>query len=378
MNDNLKRYLSIVAALKQLCATSNDGKAPGGNYLRNLLTLAALISGIVAAGTTQLPAIANKMPGTKLRESQIQQFRRWLKSEHNSAQAFWLPFLPALLAGLPQGPIILIEDGSEIGQGCLTLMLSVVYKTRALPLAWIVVQGKKGHFPQESHKALLQNFLSVFPIPQGREVIFLGDGEFDGCELLAFVRKQGWHFVCRTAKNVLLFEEGFEEEEFRFTELPLGPGELLCYDVEFTAQRLSSVRAIAVWETAYKEPLYLITSLDLGEEAVQWYRQRFRIETFFSDQKSRGFHLHKSHLRDPDRLSRLLIACCLAYLWIVFLGASVAARVSLRRQVHRRNRRDLSLFQLGMAWVERCLNCEWKIPINFLARPKITLPESVR
>ena len=375
MNDNLKRYLAIVGALKQLCAQANAGKTPAGNYLRNLLTLAALINGIVAAGKTQLPALAGKMPGTKLRESQVQQFRRWLKSEHNTAQAFFLPFLPALLAGLPQGPLVLIEDGSEIGQGCLTLMLSVVYKKRALPLAWLVIKGKKGHFPQESHKALLQSLLSVFPFPPDREVIFLGDGEFDGCELLAFVRKQGWHFVCRTAKNVLLYEE---DVEFCFAELLITPGDLLCYDVEFTAARLPSIKAVAVWETAYKEPLYLITSLELGAEAVHWYRHRFHIETFFSDQKSRGFHLHKSHLRDPDRLARLLIACCLAYLWIVFLGASVASRVSLRRQVHRRDRRDLSLFQLGLAWVERCLNCAWEIPVTFLGKPKITLTESVR
>jgi len=40
------------------------------------------------------------------------------------------------------------------------------------------------------------------------------------------------------------------------------------------------------------------------------YAKRFRIETFFADQKSRGFHLHKSHVADPLRLSRLLMAAC--------------------------------------------------------------------
>jgi hypothetical protein len=38
------------------------------------------------------------------------------------------------------------------------------------------------------------------------------------------------------------------------------------------------------------------------------------IETFFSDQKSRGFHLHQSHISDPQRLSRLLIGAWLAYI----------------------------------------------------------------
>jgi hypothetical protein len=49
------------------------------------------------------------------------------------------------------------------------------------------------------------------------------------------------------------------------------------------------------------------------------------IETFFSDQKSRGFHLYQSHLADPQRLSRLLIAAYLAYIWIIYLVISFAA-----------------------------------------------------
>src|SRR2546422_4058963 len=58
-----------------------------------------------------------------------------------------------------------------------------------------------------------------------------------------------------------------------------------------------------------------------AEDAIDYYKKRFRIETFFSDQKSRGFNIHKSHLTDPQRLSRLLIASCLAYIWLVYLGA---------------------------------------------------------
>jgi DDE family transposase len=65
----------------------------------------------------------------------------------------------------------------------------------------------------------------------------------------------------------------------------------------------------------------LVTNMASAEEACRLYTKRFRIETFFSDQKSRGFHLQKSHLSDPQRLSRLLIAACLAYIWIVYLGS---------------------------------------------------------
>jgi len=66
------------------------------------------------------------------------------------------------------------------------------------------------------------------------------------------------------------------------------------------------VRAIAIWDSQYQEPLYLVTNFALAYEAAWYYRQRFHIETFFSDQKSRGFKLHRSHISDPKRLARLL------------------------------------------------------------------------
>ncbi|SJM91090.1 hypothetical protein CRENPOLYSF1_1710006 [Crenothrix polyspora] len=46
----------------------------------------------------------------------------------------------------------------------------------------------------------------------------------------------------------------------------------------------------------------------------------FRIETLFSDIKGRGFNVHKSGLKCPERVSRLLIAVALAYIWMIYLG----------------------------------------------------------
>jgi len=101
-----------------------------------------------------------------------------------------------------------------------------------------------------------------------------------------------------------------------------------------------------------------------AEDACRLYSKRFRIETFFSDQKSRGFHLHKSHLSDPQRLSRLLIAACLAYIWIVYLG-SVCTQEGWVSIIHRRHRCDVSLFQLGLRLLEHFLNEELPIPVAF-------------
>jgi hypothetical protein len=66
----------------------------------------------------------------------------------------------------------------------------------------------------------------------------------------------------------------------------------------------------------------------------------------------------------PQRLSRLLIAACLAYIWIVYLG-SVCERDGWISIIHRRKRCDLSLFQLGMRLLEYILNEELSIPVQF-------------
>jgi len=88
------------------------------------------------------------------------------------------------------------------------------------------------------------------------------------------------------------------------------------------------------------------------------------LRPFFSDQKSRGFNIQKSHLTDPQRLSRLLIAACLAYLWVVYLGA-LCDKEGWREIIHRKKRCDLSLFQLGLRLLEYFLNENLPIAVQF-------------
>jgi hypothetical protein len=253
-------------------------------------------------------------------------------------------------------------DGSVVGHGCHALMLHVVYKGRALPLAWRVRQGPKGHFPEDLHIALVELVSGL--IPEGAQVVFLGDGEFDGTRLQHTVQDAGWSYVCRTGCHQTAWWDG---ETFRLDTLGAcsKPGTLIALsEVWCTRAEYGPIMLICCWAKGCKAPLYLVTNMDTAEEACRLYAKRFRIETFFSDQKSRGFHLHKSHLSDPQRLSRLLIAACLAYIWIVYLG-SVCTKEGWISIIHRRHRCDLSLFQLGLRLLEYFLNEDLPIPIAF-------------
>lgn len=355
MSDNRRRYRAVRKALKELYPYE-----PKGNLARHLNTLAGLVSGIVGGNSAHLPKIAKKVPDNTKKESRVKRFSRWVSNDRIEFRCYYLPYVEALLDALAHRPLLLAMDGSEMGRGCLTLMVSVIYKKRALPVVWIVVQGSKGHFPEETHVRLIEQVHDI--VPEGCEVIFLGDGEFDGTTLQATITAYGWEYACRTAKNAQICEDG---DWFSLHEVDVQPGDCIgVHDVLITHQAYGPVLVIAWWNAQCKEPIYLVTNMSLVEEACYWYKKRFRIETFFSDQKSRGFNMQKSHLSDPDRLSRLMMAACLAYIWIVYLGV-LAKQDDWVRIIHRPDRCDLSLFQLGLDLLEHFLDQHMPIPVAF-------------
>ena len=209
MSDNLRQYRAIRAALIQ----GYPGE-PTGRLVRHLTTLAAFISGIVASKSTQLPHIATQVPDGPKPESRVKRFARWLDNECIVEEMYFLPYAEILLTHLALEPLVLVMDGSVVGRGCVALMIHVLYKGRALPLAWRVRQGPKGPFPEELHIALVALMRAC--LPEGTQVVLRGDGEFDGTTLQERLNEAGWCYVCRTAQSTVATWDG---ETFRLDTL---------------------------------------------------------------------------------------------------------------------------------------------------------------
>jgi len=193
----------------------------------------------------------------------------------------------------------------------------LIYKRRALPIAFTIFKGKKGHLPEDAHIELVKKLPPLIP-ESTEKVVFLGDGEFDGTTLQRTLNDFGWKYVSRTSSNITLYTGGEPLQiDTLAAMLPKG-----CYkrlrNCKITHKQYGPVTAVAWWGDDQKEPLFLVTNFSSGSKACDYYSKRFTIETFFSDQKSRGFNIDKSHLSCPQRLTRLMYASCLAYLWVVF------------------------------------------------------------
>ena len=83
-----------------------------------MVTLAALISGLVASTRTQLPTIATQGPERAKAESRVKRFPRGVGHEMITATHYCLPSAEGLLAPLALPTLVLIMDGSGGTGGC--------------------------------------------------------------------------------------------------------------------------------------------------------------------------------------------------------------------------------------------------------------------
>lgn len=111
---------------------------------------------------------------------------------------------------------------------------------------------------------------------------------------------------------------------------------------------------LAHWAKEEKEPWLLDTNLPELPTALRFYKRRIWIEEMFGDLKDNDFDLESTMLHHLTRLSRLTLAVAFQYVWLISAGVKIT-HAGLRHLVDRKDRRDLSIFQIGLRFFERRL-----------------------
>ena len=317
------------------------------------LTLAMLVTGMLRERSGQLKKIARGVQYDCKKESLAERFRRFVRNKHIQVEVEYAPFGQRIVQAVGAGPLVLLIDSSKMGGKCLCLMLSVYYKSRALPLAWVTFKGKKGHSSQQTQLALFEQVKAL--LPPELPVVLLGDGEFDGSEVIDWFNQQPtWQYVCRTDKSNKVFYQGQWQS---LSQLPLQDGEeTFLSQVRFTeSNNVGPVNILVVWHEAKQEHWFFVTNLQTAAQAQAYYLWRFTIETLFSDLKDRGFHLDDTRLWHPERLHRLIFAAAIAYFFTIVLGVEAIISRAFEQLV-RTDAFYHSLFQLGLIYLDHLLN----------------------
>ena len=348
-----KKNMSDAARLYRIVLKHILEQMPPDMLAENCITLAMLITGILRGKSGQLRKIANAVQYDHQKESLIDRFRRFVRNKNIEVDVAYAPFNAIILKAIAQGTIKLMIDSTKMGGHCICLMLSVHYKSRAIPFAWVTFKGRKGHSSQQVQLELFKRVKAL--LPTDAPVVILGDGEFDGSEVVQwFIAATDWHFVCRTDKSNKVF---YQNEWIALQEIPFKEGEEgFLSDVRFTEKNnIGPVNILVVWHAAKQEHWFFVTNFKTAAEAKANYTFRFTIETLFSDLKGRGFNLDDTRLWNPERLNRLILAGAIAYFLTVTLGV-VAIMSGAIRQLVRTDAFYHSLFQLGLIYLDHLLN----------------------
>lgn len=283
--------------------------------------MASLIQACIRNGHCRLESLSETTEAYRARKksSLLQQAKRWLSNKWTDWQTFYLPFARHFLQGLAaKGEIVFVMDGSQTGSANTTLMLSVLCRGFAIPVAWVVKKGEKGHFPEEMHTELLQMVAQI--CPSGCRLVLLGDGEFDSQGLQQWCVDKHWSFVFRTSSDRLI---DFDGEIARFDSMQTTSA--IC----FIQGALPLANAVYWRGKGHAKPLFLLTNLNLGYEACHYYKRRFKIETLFKHLKSAGFYLHKSRLKCPKKLANLIIVVAFSFVLSFCMGLFIKQKEPL-------------------------------------------------
>jgi len=322
-----------------------------------------LIVGLYLGESVQASAIVKHWSIAASVSSLTRRLSRFLDNGAVRPALWYRPLARHLLERWGGQTVTLIIDATKVGASHQLVMVAIAYKQRALPLAWTWVPHIKGHVTSEVQIAVLKRVQGL--VPAGVTVSLTGDSGFGSVALIRQLKAWGWQYVLRqTGKHQV--RSSPTAPWGNFAQLVSAPGQSVWWpQADFTLRWIEPTNLLAYWGAGEIDAWLLSTNLPSASAARQAYARRMWIEEMFGDWKGHGWDLQTTHLRHPDRLSRLTLALCLLYVWLILYGQKVI-KAGWRAWVDRHDRRDLSLFRIGWDVLQRCF--------TLLRQPPVPLP----
>lgn len=329
-----------------------------------IATLGLIVVGIGQSVAAQQGKIARAMPIDTTQAAKEQRIRRFLDNERITQERQYQPVAKAALHGLKGQRVQVLLDRVLLRNTHHVLVVSVAFRRRSLPLAWIVLthRGQSGLADQQ---AVLRQALAV--LPERVRVSIHADSEFRSQELFAWLREQGHDTVQGIPGHTLVAMDADGPAMALKTWLPHRDSVAYVNGVYLTEDHHGPVNVLAWWDKDDDGKLIVravMTNLPATWQTYLRGRRRMWIETVFRDWQRGGFHLDASGIDDRDRFARLLLPLVIAYLWLVAVGRWVVKR-GYRTLVDDGPAHSwkYSLFQIGIAWKERMSSYTRAIPV---------------
>ena len=316
-----------------------------------------------------LEKLASSLPLPIKFESRRKKIQRFLSLPEWNVQKIWLPLIIKWIESIInlQEMLYLAIDRTR-WQSINILVISLIYKRRAIPL-YFELLDKKGNSNLQEQTEALEKVISQL---EKYKIVVLGDREFCSVDLASWFREKKVYFCLRLKRNHFIEQSG--EIWCQLQQLGLQPGiSFYLRGVKITkSKQVVGFDLAAKWQKKRyaltpEEGWFILTNLGSLELAIKAYKKRFGIEEMFRDFKRGGYNLEGTKVTDA-RLIALVIIISIAYTVSTFSGQKIK-RMGAQKYVGRvkESKRTFprhSNFYVGLygySWVNFYFNISDKI-----------------
>lgn len=332
---------------------------------RNVAILFAAVFCILVSQNVSLSAWILLVSWEIKAGSSVRRFTRWLANSSILPHIWYAVIFRYALREWTQMPIFLALDTSMLFDEFCCVRISMIYLNRAIPVSWCVLKHRSSTVKYEQYSHLLDQVYEL--LPRDVEVFFLADRGFVSKKLMLHLQKLTWRWRIRVKGNQRLLSKG---QVIIPKTLPLSIGDIRLFSgtINF-GKGLEHLSLSAGWAKGSREPWYVLSADAANREIFGDYGRRFGIEEAFRDEKSGGFDLEESRIRDAQKLERLILVIAVASIVAVSEGVSVILE-ERREEVDPHWKQGLSYFQIGLRWILKVIVHQLeKFLGQFLLRP---------
>lgn len=354
MNESLYLYATITTVL-----SSHQ------NWLdvRHLKTLAWMMVGLLRSGKISLTEWSPYVKSRAIKaQSTVRRFSRWLENERIQEHKLYGPLIQQALTEWGDTKLYLALDTTKLWEKYCIIRISIIYRGRAIPLVWQVIEHKSSKVAFEVYKKVLRRGVQLL-LPFKCEIIFLADRGFADTKLIEYLSKLGWQWRIRIKGSFWIYRNGHTPCKAASVTPACGKA-IYWHNVSVTKQQVGPLHIAFARDPKSKMFWIVLSNTPTDPSTFQDYGLRFDIEESFLDDKSNGFQLESSFLRNSSALSRLCFILAISTLYLVSQGV-VVSQQGHRHLVDPHWFRGSSYFKIGWRWIKRALVQGWDL-ITFL------------
>ena len=199
------------------------------------------------------------------------------------------------------------------------------------------------------------------------EIIYLADRWFDNCKIMKYIEELGGTYCIRIKSRLTFYIHNYGEIAGYTKDVkPKEKEEQYFERVTIIKHRYDTKMAVSKKE-GHEEAIYILTNGKV-EEGIKNYSYRFgSIECIFKNQKSNGFRLESTKMKNIQSFKTMFGIMCVALVWLIILGVEYTVKKEknkIKIKIYKKKdkgKRIISLFNTGLMYFNLCLN-SYQVP----------------